>query len=167
MTFFNDKILTIRHKINHLLPLVGTNTLSRIEILETAENLTNYLDSFSLITLDQLTKIISSSKHTTYILDPIPTKLLKEILPLIDSTLLNTIHLSLSSEYVPQSFKLAVIKPLLRYPTSLSCLKSLKRLEPISCVSFSRKITYMKTFSRGLELITARRQPWQKSLMTF
>ena len=41
MTFFNDKILTIRNKINHLLPSVGTNTLSRTEISETAENLTN------------------------------------------------------------------------------------------------------------------------------
>ena len=50
MTFFNDKILTITNKINHHLPLVGTNTLSRIEISETAENLTNYLESFSLIT---------------------------------------------------------------------------------------------------------------------
>ena len=72
-----------------------SNTLSTTEISETAENPTNYLDSFSLITLDQLTKIISCSKPTTCILDPIPTKWLEEILPLINSTLLNTINLSL------------------------------------------------------------------------
>ena len=65
MTFFNDKILTIRNKIDRLLPSIGTNTLSRTEISETAENPTNYFDSFSLITLDQLTKIISCSKPTT------------------------------------------------------------------------------------------------------
>ena len=80
--------LGARKKINHLLPSVDTNTLSRIEISEKAENITNYLDSFSLITLDQLTKIISFSKSTTCILDPIPTKSLKEVLPLIDSTLI-------------------------------------------------------------------------------
>ena len=100
MTFFNDKILTIRNRIDHLLPSIGTNTLSTTEVSETAENPTNYLDSFSLITLDQLTKLISGSKPTTCILDPIPTKLLKEILPLINSTLLNTINLSLSSGYL-------------------------------------------------------------------
>ena len=124
MTFFNDKILTIRNKINHLLPSIGTNTPSSTEISETAENPTNYLDSFSLITLDQLTKIISGSKPTTCILDPIPTKLLKEILPLIDSKLLNTINLSLSSGYVPRSFKIAVIKPLLKKPRGFSQLQA-------------------------------------------
>ena len=112
MTFFNDEILTIRNKINHLPLSIGTNTPSRTEISETAENLTNYLDSFSLITLDQLIKIISCSKPTICILYPIPTKLVQEILPLIDSTLLNIINMSLSSGYVPQSYKLAVIKPL-------------------------------------------------------
>ena len=101
MNFFNDKILSIRNQINLLLPSISTNTLPGIKISEMAEQPTNYLDSFSLITLDQLAKIISSSKQTTCILDPIPTKLLQEILPLIDSTLLNIINLSLSSGYVP------------------------------------------------------------------
>ena len=31
MTFFNDKILTIRNRINHLLPSIGTNTPSSTE----------------------------------------------------------------------------------------------------------------------------------------
>ena len=137
MTFFNDKILTIRNRIDHLLPSIGTNTLSTTEISETAENPTNYLDSFSLITLDQLTKLISGSKPTTCILDPIPTKLLKEILPLINSTLLNTINLS-SSGYVPRSFKTAVIKPLLKKPTLDP--EVLANYRPISNLPFLSKI---------------------------
>ena len=104
MNFFNDKILSIRNQINLLLPSIGTNTLPGIEISEMAEQPTNYLDSFSLIMLDQLAKIISCSKQTTCILDPIPGKLLQEILPLIGSTLLNIINLSLLSGYVPQSY---------------------------------------------------------------
>ena len=138
MTFFNDKILTIRNRIDHLLPSIGTNTPSSTEISETAENPTNYLDSFSLITLDQLTKLISGSKPTTCILDPIPTKLLKEILPLINSTLLNTINLSLSSGYVPRSFKIAVIKPLLKKPTLDP--EVLANYRPISNLPFLSKI---------------------------
>ena len=49
MTFFNDKILTIRNQIHHLLPSIGTNTRSTTEISEMAEIPSNYLDSFSLI----------------------------------------------------------------------------------------------------------------------
>ena len=67
MTFFKNKIQTIWNKINHLLPSIGTITPSRTENSRTAENLTNYWDSFSLITLDQLTKIMSTSKPTTCI----------------------------------------------------------------------------------------------------
>ena len=138
MTFFNDKILTIRNRIDHLLPSIGTNTPSSTEISETTDNPTNYLDSFSLITLDQLTKLISGSKPTTCILDPIPTKLLKEILPLINSTLLNTINLSLSSGYVPRSFRIAVIKPLLKKPTLDP--EVLANYRPISNLPFLSKI---------------------------
>ena len=138
MNFFNDKILSIRNQINLLLPSIGTNVLPGIEISETAEQPTNYLDSFPLITLDQLAKIISSSKQTTCILDPIPTKLLKEILPLIDSTLLNIINLSLSSGYVPQSFKIAIIKPLLKKNTLDP--EVLANYRPISNLLFLSKI---------------------------
>jgi len=42
-------------------------------------------------------------------LDPIPTKLLKEMLPEVNDPLLNFIHSSLSLGYVPTTFKLAVI----------------------------------------------------------
>ena len=47
-------------------------------------------------------------------LDPIPTKLLKEVFPLINTSLLNIMNMSLLSGYVLQSFELAVIKPLLK-----------------------------------------------------
>ena len=129
-------ILTIRNKIPHLLPSVCTNTPSRTEISETAQNPTNYLDSFSLIPLDQLTRIISCCKPTTCVLDPIPTKLLEEVLPLIDSTLLNTIDLSLSSgcttvlstscnqtpsQKTPWTRRFLTTD---RYPTPPSCLNS-------------------------------------------
>uniref|UniRef100_A0A3Q3R4Q7 Reverse transcriptase domain-containing protein n=1 Tax=Monopterus albus TaxID=43700 RepID=A0A3Q3R4Q7_MONAL len=54
---------------------------------------------------------------STCLLDPIPTRLLKDVFPLINTSILDLINLSLLTGYVPQAFKLAVIKPLLKKPT--------------------------------------------------
>ncbi len=65
--------------------------------------------SFSTIGEEELYKLVKSSKPTTCMLDPIPSKLLKEVLPeVIDP------NSSLSLGYVPKNFKLAVIKPLIK-----------------------------------------------------
>ncbi len=45
-------------------------------------------------------------------LDPIPSKLLKEVLPEVIDPLLAIINSSISIGYVPKIFKLAVIEPL-------------------------------------------------------
>ncbi len=47
-------------------------------------------------------------------LDPIPSKLLKEMLPEVIYPLLAYINSSLSLGYVPKTFKLSVIKPLIK-----------------------------------------------------
>ena len=138
MSFFNDKILTIRDKIHHLLPSTGTDLSSNTGTLETAVKSDIYLDCFSPINLPELTSMISSSKPSTCLLDPIPTRLLKEVLPLISTSLLNMINLSLLTGYVPQSFKVAVIKPLLKKPTLDSGV--LANYRPISNLPFLSKI---------------------------
>ncbi len=63
---------------------------------------------------EELYKLVKSSKPTTCMLDPIPSKLLKEVLPEVIDPLLAIINLSLSLGYVPKNFKLAVIKPLIK-----------------------------------------------------
>ncbi len=60
-------------------------------------------------------KLVKSAKPTC-MLDPIPSKLLKEVLPEVIDPLLAIINLSLSLGYVPKSFKLAVIKHLIKKP---------------------------------------------------
>ncbi len=52
--------------------------------------------------------------HTACMLDPIPSKLLKEVLPEVIDPLLTIINSSLSLGYVPKTFKLAVNKPLIK-----------------------------------------------------
>uniref|UniRef100_A0A8P4KLV1 Reverse transcriptase domain-containing protein n=1 Tax=Dicentrarchus labrax TaxID=13489 RepID=A0A8P4KLV1_DICLA len=137
MSFFYNKIITIREKINHQLPSTvisgspSSGTFANV-------NLDIYLDSFSAIDLHQLTSIISSSKPSTGLLDPIPTRLLKEVIPLIGTSLLDMINLSLLSGYVPQSFKVAVIKPLLKKTTLDPGV--LANYRPISNLPFLSKI---------------------------
>ena len=52
----------------------------------------------------------SSSKPSTCM--PVPTRLFKEELPLILSSILDVINLSLLQGYVPKAFEVAGIKPL-------------------------------------------------------
>ena len=67
------------------------------------------LKCFSTISLDTMMKIIMASKPSSCILDPIPTKLLKELLPVLGPPLLNIINGSLSMGCVPNSLNVAVI----------------------------------------------------------
>ncbi|KAM7366739.1 hypothetical protein PAMP_014689 [Pampus punctatissimus] len=138
MRFFNDKIITIRDKIHHLLPSTGADLNSDIASLEIVIKPDIYLDCFSPINLQQMTSIISSSKPSTCLLDPIPTSLLKDVLPLVSPSFLNMINLSLLSGYVPQSFKIAVIKPLLKKTTLDQ--EILANYRPISNLPFLSKV---------------------------
>ena len=114
MNFFVNKITSIREKIDHLLPHIGTDSSFSTRALEAPGA---QLDSFSPIDLPELTSLVSSSKPSTCQLDPIPTKLFKDVFPLINSSILTQINLSLLTGYVPHTFKIAVIKPLLKKAT--------------------------------------------------
>ena len=57
------------------------------------------------VDLSELTAAVVSSKPSTCILDPIPIRLFKEVFPLIDTSILHLINLSLLTGYVPQTFK--------------------------------------------------------------
>ncbi len=71
-------------------------------------------------------------------LDPIPSKLLKEVLPEVIDPLLAIINSSLSIGYVPKTFKLTVIKPLIKKPQLDP--KDLVNYRPISNLPFLSKI---------------------------
>ena len=82
-------------------------------------------------------KIIMASKPSSCILDPIPTKLLKELLPVLGPPMLNIINGSLSTRCVPNSLKVAVIKPLLKKPNLDP--ENIKNYRPISNLPFLSK----------------------------
>ena len=74
------------------------------------------LKCFSTISFYTMMKIIMASKPSSFTLDPIPTKLLKELLSVLDPPMLNIINGSLSTGSVPNSLKVAVIKSFLKKP---------------------------------------------------
>ncbi len=91
------------------------------------------LQCITTIRQNELNELITASKPTTCLLDPVPTKLLKELLLVAEEPLLNIINLSLSSQ-VPKAFKLAVIKPLIKKLKLDPC--ELANYRPISNLPF-------------------------------
>ena len=141
----------------------------------------NYLDSFSLITLDQMSKIISFSKPTICVLYPIPMKLLKEILPLIYSRLLNKIHLCITTRICTTVLETSCNQT----PSQESTLdpEVLDNYRPISNLPFLSKIlgkvvanqlseflqesNVYEDFQTGFRVNHSTEKALQKSRMTF
>ncbi len=109
MTYFISKIDTIRDQIVTMQP---SATVSNQK--EHCRSPEEQFHSFSTVGEVELYKLAKSAKPTTCMLDPIPSKLLKEVLPEVIDPLLAIINWSLSLGYVPKTFKLAVIKPLIK-----------------------------------------------------
>ncbi|TWW76594.1 putative RNA-directed DNA polymerase from transposon X-element [Takifugu flavidus] len=107
------------------------------------------LNSFTPIYFSEASSLIQKSKTTTCLLDPIPTHLLKDVLPLIGSSVLDQINGSLVSVYVPQSYKVAVIKPLLKRPSLDPDV--LANYRPISNLPFISKVLEKVVVTQLLE----------------
>ncbi len=132
MNFFTDKIDNIRNTITNVDSTVSGTSASFIAPKEK-------LHCFTTIGQDELNKLITASKPTTCLLDPVPTKLLIELLPVAEEPLLNIIiNSSLSLGHVPKPFKLAVIKPLIKKPKLDP--RELANYRPISNLPFMSKI---------------------------
>ncbi len=131
MNFFTDKIDNIRNTITNVGSTASSTSASFIAPKEK-------LQCFTTIGWEELNKRITASKPTTCLLDPVPTKLLKDLSPVAEEPLLNIINSSLSLGHVPKPFKLAVIKPLIKKPQLDP--SELANYRPISNLPFMSKI---------------------------
>lgn len=147
MSFFTDKVLAIREKANQATPSTGPSP--DVLTVGTYRFSNEPLNSFSPIYLSEASSLIQKSKTTTCLLDPIPTHLLKDALPLIGSPILDQINGSLVSGYVPRSYKVAVIKPLLKKPSLDPDV--LANYRPISNLPFISKILEKVVVTQLLE----------------
>ncbi|TWW57364.1 hypothetical protein D4764_07G0000830 [Takifugu flavidus] len=90
MSFFADKVLAIREKANQAIPTTGPSP--DVLTVGTYRFSNEPLNSFSPIYFSEASSLIQKSKTTTCLLDPIPTHLLKDVLPLIGSSVLDQIN---------------------------------------------------------------------------
>uniref|UniRef100_A0A3B3HJ88 Reverse transcriptase domain-containing protein n=1 Tax=Oryzias latipes TaxID=8090 RepID=A0A3B3HJ88_ORYLA len=134
LTFFDSKISNIRHKLNQVIPTISPEQAEVEASIETSVT----LDCFTAVDQVEIASIITSSKSSTCLLDPIPTRLFKETFPLINDCILTMINTSLETGYMPQSFKYAVVIPLLKKPSLDPSI--LANYRPISNLPFISKI---------------------------
>ncbi len=80
MNLFTDKIDNIRNTITNVDSTASSTSASFIAPKE-------ILQCFTTIGQDELNKLFTASKPTTCLLDPVPTKLLKEFLPVAEEPL--------------------------------------------------------------------------------
>ncbi len=133
INYFTSKINTIRDQtVTIQLPEAVSHQIVHYRSPE------EQFHSFSTIGEEELYKLVKSAKPTTCMLDPIPSKLLKEMLPEVIDPLLAIINLSLSLGYVTKTLKLAAIKPLIKKPQLDP--KYLVNYRPISNLPFLSKI---------------------------
>ena len=97
-----------------------------------------YFCDFSPVTEDEIHKIIRQAAPKSCCLDPIPTQLLKECLDLLVPLITRMVNQSFSSGYVPKSFKLAAVTPLLKKANLIP--EILKNFRPISNLPFLSKV---------------------------
>ena len=130
-TFFSDKIL----KLHTALKSSSTFSSPHIAPRHTA----TILSSFSSVSEDEVSKIISQSSNTFCDLDPIPTSLLKQCISALLPTLTTIINLSLSTGTFPDQFKACSVSPLLKKYNLDK--EDLSNYRPISHLSFLSKLT--------------------------
>ncbi|TWW62345.1 hypothetical protein D4764_04G0009920 [Takifugu flavidus] len=147
MSFFTDKVLAIREKANQAIPTTGPSP--DVLTVGTYSFSNEPLNSFRPIYFSEVSSLIQKSKTTTCLLDPIPTHLLKDVLPVIGSSILDQINGSLVSGYVPRSYKVAVIKPLLKKPSLDPDV--LANYRPISNLPFISKVLEKVVVTQLLE----------------
>ncbi len=128
--FFHQKIANIRSDLQ-----LRTNTITDQYEEEVFDGVP--LSSFPLLDDKELKSIVTNAQSKTCSLDPVPTWLLKSVLPHLAPTIREIINSSLITGVVPEDFKKALVLPLLKKP-GLD-LNELKNYRPVSNLSFISK----------------------------
>jgi len=103
---------------------------------------TNYdgvlFSEFKPVTEKEIWDLIVTSSPNTFILDPLPTSIVKEQIDVSVPVITDIINMSLSSGTVPKQLKIAVVTPLLK-KLNLDT-NTLKNYRPVSNLPFISKI---------------------------
>ena len=136
--FFFRKISDIRDKLDNndiddpYIP--HAKTVLPLEVRVPPSN----LQCFRVMTVTEISKIISGSPPKSCLLDPIPTWLLKSNIDVLAPVITDIVNRSLQLGYVPAGMKKALVTPLLKKPSLDK--EILKNYRPVSNLSFVSKI---------------------------
>ena len=140
--------LPIHHSLAELLEKFSIFFMEKIDRIRTslgtpsnnqdAANPKNCISEFASVTEVEVKKIITSSPSKSCSLDPIPTGLLKQCVDTIVPFITKILNASLSTGNVPDSFKTALVTPLLKKSTLDANI--LKNYRPVSNLPFISKV---------------------------
>ena len=128
--FFEDKVVSLRRDLDSL---TATNATFQTQPF-TASSFSN----FQPVSEETVRKTIAGSSPKTCDLDSIPTPLLIECLDIILPSLTSLINSSLATGIFPETFKTALVTPLLKKPSLDQ--NDFKNYRPVSNLSFVSKI---------------------------
>ena len=134
--FFVDKIEHIRAEfplLEQSLPSYSFGTMDSI-----LPACTTIIENFTLVTTEELSKIISCMNKTTCASDPFPTRLLISYLPIIIDVILYIVNLCITTNVFPLPCKSSIVTPLIKKP-GLDA-EILKNYRPVSNLSFLSKV---------------------------
>lgn len=128
--YFKDKITKIREDLK--------NDIAPTTEFQSEEERTNSnLGNFKEISEAEVSKLILSGNSKSCCLDPLPTTILKQVLPSILPAITSIINKSLTESRMPTDLKQAVVTPLLK-KSSLD-KENLKNFRPVSNLPFIGK----------------------------
>ena len=110
---------------------------------------TTIIENFTLVTTEELSKIISCLNKTTCASEPFPTRLLISYLPIIIDVILHIVNLCITTNVFPLPCKSSIVTPLIKKP-GLDA-EILKNYRPVSNLSFLSKV-----IERSLLLVSFR-----------
>ena len=130
--FFLDKIETIRTNLT----ISNSDTVDPFYADTPFEG--NCLTDFAPATIDEVKKILLKAPSKSCELDPLPTSLLKSCIDSLSSVITGIANKSFEESLVPESYKIAIVRPLLK-KAGLD-IDVLKNYRPISNLPFVSKV---------------------------
>ena len=97
--------------------------------------------------VDDVLKLILASSNASFSLDPIPTWLVISCLYILATSITNLVNLSISQAYVPEDWKTAIVKPLIKKPGLELTYKSFR---PLSNLPFTSKVVEKEVLAQLL-----------------
>ena len=148
--FFISKISNIRTALTTMESSTDDLQCPPVSSLLTPSS--SKLHSFRAASISEISSIIKKSSKASCSLDPIPTSLLRNILPYLAPAITEIVNSVLLNGVFPSDLKSAIVQPLLK-KSSLDC-EILKNFRPVSNLSFLSKVIEKVIASRLLDHMT-------------